>query len=74
MNLEPMKTNLQKRLDELNASQKSRQFHPYTCGFNRTDEYHLDGEGILVATEEGWMCPYCTYRQPFRNEMNISKI
>jgi hypothetical protein len=51
------------QVDSLNALQKSGIVHPYTCGGNRTDENHLDGEGVLVATENGWMCPYCDYRQ-----------
>ena len=38
----------------LNAYQKRREFHPYTCGNDRTDEKHRDGEGMLVATEQGW--------------------
>jgi hypothetical protein len=50
----------------LNKFQKSGKFHPLTCGGNRTDKNHLDGEGILVATKEGWVCPYCDYKQPFR--------
>lgn len=48
----------------LNARQQDGRFHPYTCGSGRRqDEHHLDGEGVLVATEEGWVCPYCDYRQ-----------
>ena len=50
--------------DFLNARQKDGRYHPYTCGSGRrTDEDHLDGEGVLVATALGWMCPYCGYRQ-----------
>ena len=52
-------------VDALNRFQHSGQFHPYTCGGNRTDANHLDGEGILVATADGWVCPYCDYRQEF---------
>lgn len=48
----------------LNQYQQAHIFHPFTCGSgNRTDAAHLDGEGILVATEEGWICPYCDYKQ-----------
>ncbi len=50
-------------VESLNAYQKSRVFHPFTCGGNRMDEKHLDGEGLLVATEDGWYCPFCEYRQ-----------
>ena len=52
-----------KEVEALNAYQNSRRFHPFTCGGDRTDVNHLDGEGILVATESGWVCPYCSYRQ-----------
>lgn len=36
---------------QLNLSQHSGEFHPFTCGGDRTDDKHLDGEGVLVATE-----------------------
>lgn len=47
----------------LNERQKDRRYHPFTCGGSRTDSAHLDGEGVLVATCDGWKCPYCDYRQ-----------
>lgn len=48
----------------LNAQQQSGMVNPYTCGSGRrTDARHLDGEGVLVATADGWACPYCDYRQ-----------
>jgi hypothetical protein len=52
-------------VNALNKHQKNPHFHPYTCGKKRTDENHLDGEGVLVATEKGWKCPYCDYEQRF---------
>ena len=51
------------QVEALNRYQNSGEFHPFTCGGNRTDEKHLDGEGILVATPDGWVCPYCEYKQ-----------
>jgi hypothetical protein len=51
------------QIKSLNEYQHAGKFHPFTCGGNRTDEHHLDGEGILVATTEGWKCPYCSYTQ-----------
>lgn len=51
-------------VDALNARQNNALMHPYTCGSGRrTDADHKDGEGILVATPDGWACPYCDYRQ-----------
>jgi DNA-directed RNA polymerase subunit RPC12/RpoP len=51
-------------VEKLNQQQQDPQRHPYTCGSGRrTDEFHLDGEGVLRATKDGWVCPYCSYRQ-----------
>ena len=58
----------QSQIDSLNQHQKDPRYHPYTCGSGRrTDAQHLDGEGVLVATANGWMCPYCDYRQGYDN-------
>lgn len=54
------------QVKHLNAYQANELFHPLTCGSgNRKDERHLDGEGVLVATENGWHCPFCDYKQAF---------
>jgi hypothetical protein len=70
------RTNAMKRapftVDEvasLNAYQQSGAFHPFTCGSgNRTDTRHLDGEGLLVASTDGWRCPFCDYTQDWCHE------
>ena len=59
----------QEAIKRLNDRQTSGEYHPYTCGGNRTDDHHLDGEGILLATPTGWVCPYCDYKQPYRQEI-----
>ncbi len=46
----------------LNAFQRSGVRHPFTC-VNGRDANHLDGEGVLLATERGWVCLYCDYTQ-----------
>ena len=43
----------QDQVDSLNAYQKSELHHEYTC-----DKHH-----VLVAHENGWICPSCTYQQ-----------
>lgn len=56
----------QEQIDAMNRQQRDIRYHPYTCGSGRrTNQYHLDGEGVLIATPSGWVCPYCDYRQPF---------
>ncbi len=51
------------QVEALNAYQRDPTRHPLTCGGDRTDAAHLDGEGVLVATPDGWRCPFCSYRQ-----------
>lgn len=46
----------------LNAFQRAGVRHPFTCVRGR-DRNHLDGEGVLLATERGWVCLYCDYTQ-----------
>lgn len=53
-------------LDEvksLNAFQRAGVRHPFTCCWNSRDANHLDCEGVLVATQHGWICLYCDYTQ-----------
>lgn len=53
----------------LNEYQQARAYHPFTCGSgNRTDADHLDGEGILFATVNGWICPWCDYTQGWAHD------
>lgn len=51
------------QVKNLNAWQKDETVHPFTCGGDRGDKAHKDGEGVLVATRKGWKCPYCPYTQ-----------
>jgi len=61
----------QRQIDHLNWLQHfDSSSHPFTCGSGkRTDEFHLDKEGILEATKDGWKCPYCSYFQVYRDEL-----
>jgi hypothetical protein len=56
------------QIECLNRWQFAGSNHPFTCGGQRTDEHHLDGEGVLMATAEGWKCPYCAYTQDWAPE------
>ena len=58
----------------LNEFQQSEHWHPFTCGGNNRDEKHLDGEGVLVATAYGWVCPYCDYEQDYAYEFMTRPI
>ena len=55
--------------DALNKGQLLGQFHPYTCDRNHAEcevninprDYSKDG--VLIATENGWVCPCGKYTQ-----------
>lgn len=58
-----------KNIEELNEQQKSGLVHPYTCDRKHKDcetkilprDYSKDG--ILIATEDGWICPCGKYKE-----------
>lgn len=51
----------------LNAYQASGSFHPFTCGNDLCPG--TGGEhAVLVAGEDGWHCPACTYTQDWAHE------
>lgn len=44
-------------VDYLNFEQNGGRYHPYTCRKNTKKCKNL------IATENGWICPYCNYTQ-----------
>lgn len=46
----------QSEVENMNGYQASDVFHPLTCGND-------SGHPNLVATEAGWHCPACEYKQ-----------
>ena len=49
--------------------------HPFTCA-NRNDGKHGNegGDlGILIAVEEGWVCPHCDYTQQWAHPVMASE-
>lgn len=57
------------QVDNLNAFQQLGNFHPFTCDRHaaecevnqRPRDYSKDG--VLIATNEGWVCPCGKYTQ-----------
>ena len=44
--------------------------HPYTCG-NRANHPVMAGDrGVLVPTVNGWICPFCDYKQDWAHGVN----
>lgn len=55
--------------------QRSRNFHPYTCG-NREDHPYEDGygdHGVLRATVRGWVCAFCDYTQDWAHNFTLNE-
>ena len=52
------------QLASLNGYQASGVFHEFTCG---NDDCPAD-HAVLVAAEEGWHCPSCSYTQDWAHE------
>lgn len=50
------------QVEKLNEYQTKGHMHPFTCGNDH------DGERVLVATRQGWVCPSCSYTQDWAHE------
>jgi len=51
----------------LNGYQASGAFHEFTCGGDGCPA--ADKQPVLVAAEDGWHCPSCTYTQDWAHGM-----
>ncbi len=47
------------QVEALTRYQQGGWMHPYTCG--RRSEH--EGEGVLIPTPAGWVCPTCEFTQ-----------
>lgn len=63
----------QEQVAQLNRNQQSGYTHPFTCG-REPRLGHSDGEGILVARKEGWMCPDDDYTQSWAHAFMAEPI
>ena len=62
------------QIDKLNEFQESGRFHPLTCcSYDGCDRSKNDW-GVLVATEEKWVCPCGRYSQEYGSELNMINI
>lgn len=68
------------QIEHLNKYQVNINYHPYTCGNDKSNEAHqayakMMGDiqlGVLVATEKGWICPACDYKQDWALKWSLS--
>ena len=55
--------------------QNNQQLHPYTCP-NHGDGKHISDDSsydVLLPTVNGWICPFCDYRQTWAHEIVDNK-
>lgn len=47
------------------GTQRGAPTHPYTCAERGDGAHGWEGGdlGVLIATTDGWVCPYCSYTQ-----------
>ena len=59
-----MKNKIPKKIvEQLNKQQKEGKFHIYTCDRNHS-ECQVDlNDGVLIATENCWICPCGNYKE-----------
>lgn len=65
----------------LNEFQKKGRFHPFTCcspqeikeckRANDEGDTYEEKQGILIATNEGWVCPCGKYKQEWAHKLMI---
>lgn len=58
----------------LNAYQEHGRYHPFTCP-NRGAPGHqvrFGDLGALVATQDGWLCPGCSYTQDWAHDFMLT--
>lgn len=62
----------------LNEWQHSQLTHPFTCGNRKRETHPFEEEyydfGVLRATRDGWVCPYCKYTQNWAHDFMFKKI
>lgn len=56
------------QVTQLNNYQNSGKFHPFTCGGEHCKRSEREDEGILIATEAGWVCPCGKYTQQWAHK------
>ena len=64
----------EKQTEALEEFQKNGIFHPYKCMSNESDvecEKSIGGEGILIVTSDGMICPCGRYKQDWANDFTI---
>jgi hypothetical protein len=58
------------QIDSLNSFQRAGVMHEFTCGNSRGMNPTLEHSQRfpLVATKDGWICPYCDYTQDWAHD------
>ena len=66
----------EEQVKHLNEQQKSGKVHPYTCdrsSMNCQLRFN-EGDGILLATIDGWVCPCGNYKQNWAHKSGAGGV
>lgn len=65
------------QVDNLNEFQNNGQFHSFTCcspeNTSKCERTSGKSEGVLTATEQGWICPCGEYKQNWAHSFMSEK-
>lgn len=57
------------QVEALNNYQNHGMFHPFTCcSHEGCERSKREDQGLLIATEEGWVCPCGKWKQNWAHE------
>lgn len=59
-----------REVERLKQHQENTCFHPFTCGGENCDRGERSDDGVLIPTNEGWICPCGDYKQEYRDFEN----
>ena len=63
------------QVKKLNNYQKNGRFHPFTCcSHDGCDRINQKDEGLLIATNEGFICPCGKYEQKWAHKFMSEDI
>lgn len=72
MNTNDKKPFSEEEVENLNNFQMNSNFHPFTCCSAGTKENcerrNGTGDGTLIASEDGWICPCGEYKQDWAHD------
>ena len=59
------------KISKLQEQQDNPRYHGYTCcSYNGCERHKQPNLGVLIPTEDYWICPCGKYKQEYREEIS----